>query len=376
MKLTNKILAGGATLSLLAPVAGTAETFQATNWMAPSHILNEIAYAPFVEQISEATNGNVEFEVYSSGSLVPAPTTLQAIGDGVAQLGIVAASYTPSELPLSGMINDMAFTVTDEFAAAFALTEIALTNPRMIEEYSDHNTVFLGGYSTPIYNFLCMREVSGPESLTGLKIRTAGTAQNQWIASLGAIPVAVPMTDTYSGLERGSIDCTLSDPTNLATGYKFWEVVKHINLLPQGASLGATYVLSKDFWADLSTEDRRAILDLTGKALAEAQVAYHDGVEAALEGSKERGITISEADPQMQERLEAFQAEMLEGLAAETAEVRGIEDPSDIVTQYQQLVGKWHDLLEGVDRSDAEAVGQLVKDEIYAKLDAETYGVE
>lgn len=376
MKPANKALTGVAVLALAAPVAAYADTYQATNWMAPSHILNAVAYAPFVEKVAEATNGNVEFEVYSSGSLVPAPTTLQAIGDGVAQIGIVAASYTPSELPLSGMINDMAFTVTDDFAAAFALTEIALTNPRMIEEFGEHNTVFLGGYSTPIYNFLCMREVSGPDSVKGLKIRTAGTAQNQWIASLGAIPVAVPMTDTYSGLERGSIDCTLSDPTNLATGYKFWEVAKFINLLPQGASLGATYVLNKDFWADLSTEDRRAILDLTGQALAEAQVAYHDGVEAALEGSRERGIQISEADPALQEQLDAFKAKMLDGLAAETASVRGIDDPSDIVTEYQSLVEKWHGLLEGVDRSDAAAVGALVTENIYAKLDAETYGLE
>ncbi|WP_172330319.1 C4-dicarboxylate TRAP transporter substrate-binding protein [Mangrovicoccus sp. HB161399] len=369
----NLLLASAAAISLSA--AASADTYQATNWMAPSHILNEIAYAPFVKAIAEGTNGDVEFEVYSSGSLVPAPTTLQAVGDGVAQLGIVAASYTPSELPLSGMINDMAFTATDEFANAFALTEIAVTNPRLVQEYGDHNTIFLGGYSTPIYNFMCMKPVSDPASVEGLKVRTAGTAQNQWIASLGAIPVAVPMTDTYSGLERGSIDCTLSDPTNLEKGYKFWEVVKYINTLPQGASMGATYVLNKDFWSGLSTEDRRKILDLTGPALAAAQVAYHQGVESAMAGARERGIEITEADPAMAARLGEFQAKMIGGLAAETAKVRGIDDPSDIVAEYQKLVEKWHGLLADVDRNDAETVGKLVNDEIYAKLDAETFGL-
>ena len=73
----------------------------------------------------------------------------------------------------------------------------------------------LAGYSTPTYVMLCMSDVGDLNSVKGLKIRTAGTAQNEWAASLGAVPVAAPMTDVYTGLERGSIDCTLSDPTSL-----------------------------------------------------------------------------------------------------------------------------------------------------------------
>lgn len=368
------LLSGAAVFALTA--GAQADTYQASNWMAPTHILNNVAYGDFVPRVAEATGGDVEFEVYSSGALVPAPTTLQAIGDGVAQLGIVAAAYTPSELPLSGMVNDMAFTAIDEYANAFALTELSVTNPRMIAEYTDHNAIFLGGYSTPIYHFMCMKQVTDPASVKGLKVRTAGTAQNNWISSLGAIPVAVPMTDTYSGLERGSIDCTLSDATNLSTGFKFWEVIKYINTLPQGASMGATYVLNRDFWADLPVKDRRAILDLAGPALARAQVAYHQGVNEAMAGAAERGIEISDPDPAMQALLDAFQADMIAGLAAETAKVRGIDDPSDIVTEYAALVEKWQGLMANVDRNDAEAVGALVHGEIFAKLDAETFGLK
>jgi TRAP-type C4-dicarboxylate transport system substrate-binding protein len=352
-----------------------ADSYQATNWMAPSHILNSIAYEPFVQEIAQATENRVEFEIYSSGSLVPAPTTLQAIGDGVAQLGIVAASYTPSELPLSGLINDLAFLARDDFAAAFALAEIGVTNPDLVSEYAKHNTVFLGGYSTPIYNFFCMKEITDPASVKGLKIRTAGTAQNEWIAYLGATPVAVPMTDVFTGLERGSLDCTLSDPTNLEFGYTLWEIVKYVNRLPQGSSLGATYVLNKDFWSDLAPEDRRAILDHTGLALARAQVAYAKGVDTALKGSAERGIVISEPDPTMEAKLKEFQDGMLSTLAQRTMEARGIADPTSIIEQYLALVEKWTGLLEGVDRNDAAAVGALVNSEIYAKLDGNSFGL-
>jgi TRAP-type transport system periplasmic protein len=369
-----KLILSALALPMLAGPA-LADTYQATNWMAPSHILNSVAYEPYLKEIEAATSERIKFELYSSGSLVPAPTTLQSVGDGVAQLGIVAASYTPSELPLSGLINDLAFLATDDFAAAFALAEIGVKNPKLVEEYGKHGTIFLGGYSTPIYNFFCMKPIAGPESVRGLKIRTAGTAQNEWAAFLGATPVAVPMTDVYTGLERGSLDCTLSDPTNLEFGYKFWEIVKHVNRLPQGSSLGATYVLNKDFWASQTPEDRRAILDLTGKALARAQVAYHQGVDSALKGSAERGINVAEPDAAMSAKLKEFQDGMLAGIAERTMKARNIADPTPIVEEYLALTKKWSELLKDVDRNDADAVAKIVNDEIYAKLDENTFGV-
>ncbi|NHF74450.1 C4-dicarboxylate TRAP transporter substrate-binding protein [Paracoccus xiamenensis] len=370
----NALTTTALSLGLCAGVA-QADTYMATNWMAPSHILNEFAYVPYVADISAATDGAVEFEIYSSGSLVPAPTTLSAVGDGVAQLGIVAASYTPSELPLSGMINDMAFTARDAFATAFALTELGLTNQKLVEEYGKHNTVFLGGYSTPTYVMMCMKDVTDLAGLNGTKVRTAGTAQNEWIGSISGVPVAVPMTDAYSGLERGSIDCMLSDPTNLGKGYMFWEVVKSITTLEQGTSLGATYVYNKDFWAGLTPEQRRAILDATATGLARSQVNYAENVESGLAGAQERGITLNEPSEDLVAALADFRAKMVEGLPARTASERGIDDPSDVLAEYVALEEKWFNLLQDVDRSDTEAVAQLVRDELFSKIDENSYGL-
>jgi TRAP-type C4-dicarboxylate transport system substrate-binding protein len=363
-----------ASLALMSSVV-YAENYQATNWMAPSHILNEVAFGKFVADVKAATKGAISFEVYSSGSLVPAPTTLGAIGDGVAQMGIVAASYTPSDLPLSGLINDLAFVAEDPFATAFALTEIGVTNPKMLKEYAKHDTVFLGGYSTPTYVFLCMKNLGDLSSVKGLKIRTAGTAQNEWAASLGAVPVATPMTDVYTGLERGSLDCTLSDPTNLEKGYKFWEIVKSITTLEQGTSLGATYVYNKDFWKKIGPENRRKIMDVTALGLARSQVAYAQSVSTALEGAAKRKIAINKPHPQLEEALAKFRSSLVEKAPIRTMKERGVEDPSDIVSEFLALQNKWAKLLEGVDRNDADAVAKIVHANIFAKLDDKTYGV-
>lgn len=373
--MTRILLLGTALGTALAGPA-SANSFQATNWMAPPHILNEFPYQQFAKDLAAATNGEIAFEVYSSGALVPAPTTMQGIADGVAQLGIVYPPYTPSELPLNNTVNDLAFVAQDDLAAAFAWTELGLTNEKIRAEWKRNGGLFVGGYSTPFYHFVCKPEVVNPEDLRGLKVRVAGTTQTEWIQSLGAVPVSVPIADVYSGLERGSIDCTMSDATNLDKGNKFWEVANNVNTLKMGVVVGATYVFNTGFWQALEPAQRRVVLDNVAMGLARSQVAYHVGVEAALDGSRERGLKVVEPNERMQETLASFQSSVSEGLPAKAVAQRGIEDPSDVLAEFVALETKWRGLVADVDRTDPEAVAGVLKANLYDKIDEATFGTD
>lgn len=367
------LLAAGSVVALSQAVH--AETYQATTWLEPGHILTQYAYVPYLADIKAKTADGVDFELYTSGSLVPAQTTLSGVGDGVAQLGLVAAAYTPSELPLSGMINDLAFTSVDPMATALAFTEVALVNPRFVEEYTQHNTVALGAYSTPVYLFACMTDITSTDAIRGKKIRTAGTAQNEWISSLGAVPVSVPSPDIYSGLERGSIDCTLGDATNLENGPKFGEVVRSLTMLDQGTSLGMTYVYNRDFWKDIGPKERRDILDVTAKAVAVTQINYAASVADALEKTAARGTTINQPDQSMIDALAAFRAKVVETFPKRTEKERGIADPTEVAQQFLTLQAEWTTQLDQIDRKDVDALAKLINDRIYSKIDENSYGL-
>lgn len=364
----------GASLLTALPVMALADTYQATNWLAPAHILNEFSYQQFAKDVAAASNGDIEFEVYSSGSLVPAPTTMQAVGDGVAQLGIVYPPYNPSELPLNNTLNDQAFLARDMNASAFAYTELGLTNPRVMAEWNKASGIFTGGYSTPFYMFVCMNEIVSPKDVSGKKVRVAGTAQTQWIELLGGVPVSVPIADVYSGLERGSIDCTLTDATNLDKGNKFWEVAKTVNTLPQGVVLGATYVFNKDFWTGLTADQRKLLLDNSAMGLARQQAAYTRGVDAALKGSVERGLKVSEPTQDLKDAFAAFQQKVAADLPQRTMAERGIDDPTEVLAEFTRLEDKWMKLLENVDPTDADALAAVLKANLYDHLDPATFG--
>lgn len=372
-----KYLLSAASLLAVATVGlgAAADTYQASTWLEPSHILTKDAYVPYLADIKAATDGAVDFELYTSGALVPAQTTLSGVGDGVAQLGLVAAAYTPSELPLSGMINDLAFTATDSLATSLALTQLAMTNQRFIDEYGQHGTVVLGAYSTPTYLFACMSDITSTDNIRGKKIRTAGTAQNEWISSLGAVPVSVPSTDIYSGLERGSIDCTLGDATNLENGPKFGEVTRTVTLLDQGTSLGITYVYNKNFWNDIGPEARRQILDVTARGIATQQIGYETAADKALEQAEATGTKVNEPQQSLLDTLETFRQTVASTYPEFTQTTYNVADPSDIATQYQELEQKWIDLLAGIDRSDVDAVAELIHAEIFAKIDENSHAL-
>ncbi|CAM5221098.1 hypothetical protein CDEF62S_02081 [Castellaniella defragrans] len=169
-----KTLALCALASLMFSSPILAKTYRATNWLQPIHTLNSEPYQKFAKELKKATNGDISFTVFSGGSLVPAKATLQALRDGTAQLGIVYPGHTPAELPLNNVLVDLGFLVKDPMAAAFAYTEINLSDPKLIAEWQKQKVLFAGGYSTPAYNFMCATPIKTLADAKGKK------TQDRW----------------------------------------------------------------------------------------------------------------------------------------------------------------------------------------------------
>jgi len=300
---------------------------------------------------------------------------MQGIRDNVAVVGIVYPPYTPAEFPLNNVVNDLVFVSDDDIAAAFAYTELSMTHPKLQAEWKKNGGVFAGGYSTPVYNFICGKAIRKLDDAKGLKIRTAGGAQSDWVKTIGAVPVSVPSPDIYSGIERGSIDCTMSDPSMLDKGAKLWEVAKSVTLLPMGVVLGANYVYNPDYWKGLKPAERKILLDAMSRATARAQVAYHKSVQEALDGARKRGLDLVPASDDLKSRLAAYNKQTIDNLPKAAMESRKVADPSDLIKAYLELETKWKGLLKGVDRTSDDAVAKVLYDNLYGKLDPAKFGL-
>jgi TRAP-type C4-dicarboxylate transport system substrate-binding protein len=152
-------------------------------------------------------------------------------------------------------------------------------------------------------------------------------------------------------------------------------VAKSVTLLPMGVVLGANYVVNPDFWKKQTVGNRKILLENMALGNARAQVAYHVGVQAAIDGSRKRGLEIIQPGADIKVKLEEFNKAFISSMAKQAMESRKVADPSDLIAAYIELQRKWKGLMQGVDRTSEQAVFKVVNDNLYSKLDPTKFGL-
>jgi len=369
-------LAAGTAIGLAAlSGAAQAEQYNANHFFAERHSMVRGPYVDFAKRVAEATNGEVEFRVFSGGSLLPPASSLQGLRDGVAQVSYHAGTYTPSELPVANLVGNMAFYNTDPMVMAFASTEFGLTNEAALAEWDENGIVYGGGYSTSEYVMMCNQPVETLEDVAGKRLRMAGGAWSRFAEHVGAIPVSIPSSEMYTGLDTGSLDCAVAAADALDS-FSLKDVVTDLNTIAIGnyyAGFGWGY--NEAFWAGLSPETRRVLFDEMAYDLARHRVEFDSDVDVAVEAAQAAGMKIHEPDQALRDALAEFVVAD-EAVLIENATERGVENPEAILADYKRIIDRWAEMLDGVDRTDVDTLAALAKSEIYDPLNAETYGLD
>lgn len=372
---TTSILKSTAVALATMTTAASAESYNANHFFAERHSMVRGPYVEFAKRVAEETNGEIDFTVFSGGSLLPPASSLQGVRDGVAQVTYHAGTYTPSELPIDNLIGNMAFYNTDPLVMAFASTEFGLTNPEQLAEWKANGVVYGGGYSTSEYFMQCNTPVRTLEDIKGKRLRMAGGAWSRFAEYVGAVPVSIPSSEMYTGLDAGSLDCAVAAADALDS-FSLKDVVTDMNTLAIGNYYaGFEWGYNVPFWQSISPENRRVLFNQMAYYLGEHRVEFDKDVEKAVQSAKEGGMTVVDPDETLKNALAEFVVAD-EATLISTAMERGVENPEEILTSFKALVDKWDGLLAEVDTTDVEVLAELARTEIYDQIDEETYGIE
>lgn len=371
--LTSALLCGVA----FAVTPAKAENYSYSIYLTPTEPLPAFGYIPWAKAVTERTGGKVTIENYLGGSLLPARDSLSGTRDGVADISMHPITYTPSELPIWNIIPDVAFKFPDPFVTAFASTEYGLLDKEGNGEFTSAGVVYLGGYSTPTYHFICRDpKIASVEDLKGKRVRTPGGPWSRFVKSIGMVDVNVPSSEMYTAFERGAVDCGAADPTHIISGANLLRVAKGFNTMNMGPYFaGASWIVNPNSWAKISPENRKIIFEESAKGLVSAMVGYVQKGEEGIAQARAAGITMVEPSAD----LTAAYAKFVSGLDADMVAAgtkAGVKNMDKEVADITALMQKWTKLLEGVDTKDQAKMSKLVWDEIYSKLDPQTYGVK
>jgi len=103
----------------------------------------------------------------------------------------------------------------------------------------------------------CNKPITGLADLKGLKVRTSGRGQAEFIEALGGTGVSLPFPEVVPALQNGVVDCGI---TGAHSGYsaKWYEVATHIYTMPLGWNQ-ILYAVNQNAWNKLEAPLRDLI---------------------------------------------------------------------------------------------------------------------
>jgi tripartite ATP-independent transporter DctP family solute receptor len=170
------------------------------------------------------------------------------------------------------------------------------------------------------------KQVSKPEDLKGLKIRTIQSPiYIAAIESMGASPTPMAMGEVYTSMQTGVID-GFEHTAALMLSMKYYEVGKYLALTRHFLA-PLVWSCSLKEWKSWTPQEQKLIQEAAymGTTISRALLAGQEN--EALVALKEKGVTVSEVDTSaMRERAKAVQDKIAKELGAESllAEIRGL----------------------------------------------------
>lgn len=321
------LAAGAATAALLSGFAVQAETIKigVVNGHPPVFLWVKhltATYIPAVNKALEGTDYTIEWTENYGGTLAAVGGELEAIEDGLAEIGAVPTVFEPTSLPLQNVTYFTPFSSPDAAQVMGIMDDLHETVPGLKSSWESFDAEYLGGgFALDNYVLMTTFPVKSIDDLKGRRIAAPGPAVN-WLEGTGAVGVAGNLTTYYSDIQTGVFEGVIVFPTAAAPA-KLHEVAKHITRTDFGAQYAGTLVANKP-WFDDQPEAVQNALREGAKAYTAAYLAEQSArVDAAFKGMTDGGATVTDMDAAEKARWAAALPQIADTWAKD-AEAKGL----------------------------------------------------
>lgn len=364
-------------VSMALPTAVAAEAFVYTNVSPDTHYDNTYVMKRFSDTISEGTGGAHSLAITGGGVLASGGATMDAIANGIVDMGNVVYAYSPSVAPALTFIGDLPGAKL-QISAAAATATILLDCPECEQNQKDLGIKVLGENSTESYSLICTKSpVTTLAEANGIKVRGIGAiARNA--KSLGMTPVNVTYPEIYEAMQRGQVDCTAIGAASFAS-IQLYDVAKYVTTdFPMGTTHGYSLLtLNRDVWDSFTGEQKGVWHTAARNAIVDNSiVTLRNSADALKVSEMEKGIKMVAASAELKDAYAKAMTQQTQD-AINTAKERGVKTADAIAAAYGKNVEKWTAIFNDIgsdgkwDDAQWDKYAALLKSEIYDKLSVE-----
>lgn len=354
-----------ASAMVLASMAGAETTLTYGSTLPAPHLAHREGLEPFFERVSEATNGELKFDLLPGSALGSVKEAVQMLEDNVADAGLLLDVFTRQELPITSMYDDLIVVADDFIVFAAASNEYQLVVCEDCQaERTAKNIVSMAYYAPDPYRLMCRDDTSTFEQLQNKKTRATGR-NGMLLQALGATTVTITSAEVYESIQRGQADCTVASAAWLES-YNLKDVVKTVVDLPMGTYFNAgIWVMNLETWQGLPEDQQKTMQDNMAELVVDMLFTYRDESESALAAAKAAGVTVVEPDQALRDGLAEFRKGEIEH-AIEAAANAGVDNAEERIDTFLALVEKWRGIMDEVGDDRAAFIAALNR-EVYSK---------
>lgn len=367
------VAAAAAACLIAASTAGEARELRIAPGAPPAHPSNSHLYQKLQQYLPEESNGALTAVV-----LGPEVANLGQMKDALqsqlVEVGNLLPLYFPADLPNMSLAGELALSGRSPQAMAAAMTEYMVTCDTCQDELKSFGMVYLGSGSSDVYTILTKKPVKTAEDLKGLRLRSGGAPFSRWAENFGAVPVSVPVTDTFESLSQGTIDGTIASVADLLS-FRLIDLVSNVAVMQIG-----TYHATSDFtvgeaaWQSLSVEEREALARAANRANVDFTQRW--GAEMpkeAIDAAKKANIAFVEPDQALVDASNAFGEADVQNAIDRSRDQFGLKDADARVHRFLDLVDKWTKIVDDAGNDPAK-IAKATQTEIWDKVDFSKYG--
>lgn len=311
-------------LALAGGIANTAITFaQTVNvTLAAGHppVFRWVKHAsktfiPAVNKQLEGTGYSIKWSEQYGGSLAKVGGVLEAVEEGLAEIGLVSSLFEPAKLSLQTVTYFTPFVNRDSTAVSNLMDELHKTSPELRATWEANGLEYLGG-AIGIDDYLIMTKfpVNSIADLKGRKIGAPGPAVN-WLKGTGAVGVSGNLTTYYNEIKTGVYDGVIVFASAALPG-KLYEVAPYITKVGFGAQYAGGLAANKE-WFDAQP---KVVQDALRAGAETDRIAYLKDLDASVEKflgiMKSKGATITEVSEEMRKEWVMGMDNVAKGWAA------------------------------------------------------------
>ena len=287
----------------------------------------------WMEEMAEFTRNRVKFTPYWGESLLKADAIHDGVLEGVADIGITMPTYTKGRFPIAGAIELPLGYLDGVLASQVAYDVIKKFQPA---ELNNVHLLYVTGMGSPV--LVSSKPVRTLEDMKSMKVGTVGNMA-KIVEQLGGVPVPMSITEVYDALQKGTIDCAM---TNLDTVelFKLAEVAKYITDIHCVGYTSLNLVLMNiNKWNSLPEEIQAAFVDRDRKYSVITGEAWDQADKHAMNYALELGAEFIEMSPEEQDRWRAAMRPIIDDYIA-TLESEGLPG-KEIVDYAEATIIKW-----------------------------------